>query len=112
MKIGFIILTKAWLLVGYKAASHLATKNKLKQINIEVIHQRVVIDRNRITDGGARADIQFRLTKVAMLDGDRIAKIIRLGLDYNTVLPVNFGSPEQPSPELSQQVVNVFLKWD
>jgi cyclohexyl-isocyanide hydratase len=110
MKIGFNILARAWLLVRYKAASHLATRNKLKAINIEVIHQREVIDRNRITDGVASADIQFRLTKVAKLDADRVTKIILLGLDYNTDLPVNCGSSEQPSPKLSQQVVKRFSK--
>ena len=45
---GSLVLAAAGLLTGYKATTHWLSLHLLKMFNVEVIEERVVIDRNRI----------------------------------------------------------------
>lgn len=97
---GSILLAKAGLLEGYRAATHWAAREQLAQLGVEVGTERVEIDRNRITGGGVTAGIDFGLTIASILYGEEIAKIIQLLLEYNPAPPFDTGSPEKAGPEL------------
>jgi len=97
---GALVLGAAGLLRGYKAATHWAAMEVLPMLGATPVHERVVIDRNRITGGGVTAGIDFGLTVVANLWGQPMAEMIQLGQEYNPQPPFNAGSPKTASPEL------------
>ena len=91
---GALVLAAAGLLNGYKATTHWLSLHLLKLFNIEVLEERVVVDRNRITGGGVTAGIDFGLTVAAELFGEAKAKEIQLMMEYNPQPPFNSGSPK------------------
>lgn len=104
---GSLILAAAGLLQGYRAACHWAFRDQLAILGVEVVNERVVIDRNRITGGGVTAGIDFGLVIAAHLCGEETAKIIQLLLEYNPAPPFNVGSPEIAGQALVQQVQKI-----
>lgn len=104
---GSLILAAAGLLQGYRAACHWAFRDQLAILGVEVVTQRVVIDRNRITGGGVTAGIDFGLVIAAHLCGEETAKIIQLLLEYNPAPPFNVGSPETAGQVLVKQVQKI-----
>ena len=90
---GALVLGAAGLLNGYKAATHWAAMGELPIFGAEPVHQRVVIDRNRITGGGVTAGLDFALTLIAKLWGEDQAKLIQLGQEYDPDPPFRAGSP-------------------
>ena len=99
---GSLILAAAGLLDGYKAATHWLFRDQLANLGVEVLSDRVVKDRNRITGGGVTAGIDFALTVAAELAGEQTARQIQLMLEYNPTPPFNAGSPEDAGPALTQ----------
>ena len=91
---GSLVLAAAGLLNGYKATTHWLSLHLLKLFDIEVIEERVVIDRNRITGGGVTAGIDFGLSVVAKIYGENAAKEIQLMMEYDPAPPFNSGSPK------------------
>jgi cyclohexyl-isocyanide hydratase len=89
---GALILGAAGLLRGYRATTHWAAMDVLPFLGAIPVHERVVVDRDRITGGGVTAGIDFGLTVVAKLWGDELAQMIQLGLEYNPQPPFNAGS--------------------
>src|SRR6476469_5181520 len=80
---GALLLGAAGLLEGYEATTHWAFTDLLPQFGARVTPGRVVVDRNRITAGGVPAGIDFGLRIVAELAGERAAKLVELGLEYD-----------------------------
>ena len=100
---GSLILAEAGLLDGYKAITHWAFKDYLKSYeNIEVVEQRVVVDRGRITGGGVTAGIDFALTVVGEVMGKELGAILELLFEYNPQPPFKTGSDKLAPPELIQ----------
>jgi cyclohexyl-isocyanide hydratase len=64
-----------------------------------------VIDRNRVTAGGVTAGIDFGLRLAAELCGERQAKGIQLGLEYDPEPPFDSGTPERAEPKLVEVVL-------
>lgn len=91
---GALLLGAAGLLCGYKAATHWLAMDQLALFGAQAVHERVVIDRNRITGGGVTAGIDFGLSIAALLHGDDLAQRTQLGLEYNPRPPYVGGSPD------------------
>lgn len=92
---GSLVLGAAGLLRGYKATSHWSVRDEpLKLLGAIPTHDRVVIDRNRITGGGVTAGIDFGLTLAAILRGQEAAEGIQLVIEYAPAPPFNAGTPE------------------
>ncbi len=102
---GSLILAAAGLLNGYKATTHWLSLDLLKLFNVEVVEERVVIDRNRITGSGVTAGIDFGLYVVAKLFNEDVAKEVQLMLEYNPAPPFNAGSPKTADKEIVDRVV-------
>ena len=81
---GSVILGMAGLLEGYRAATHWAFYEPLEALGIEASHERVSIDRNRITGGGVTAGVDFGLTVIAALKGRDAAEFTQLA--WNMIL--------------------------
>ncbi len=73
---GSLVLGAAGLLRGYKATSHWAVRDILPLLGAELVVNRVVQDRNRITAGGVTAGIDFGLRVAAQLRGEDYARFL------------------------------------
>lgn len=103
---GSLILAAARLLDGYKATTHWLSLDLLKLFNVDVVEERVVIDRNRITGGGVTAGIDFGLYVASKLFNEDVAKEAQLMLEYNPAPPFNAGSPKTADEKIVDKVVS------
>ncbi len=91
---GSLILAAAGLLAGYQATCHWAFREQLAMMGVEVVPQRVVIDKNRITGAGVTSGIDFGLTLLGLLCGADTAQMAQLMMEYNPQPPYNSGTPD------------------
>lgn len=101
---GSLILAAAGLLQGYRAGCHWAFADQLAMLGVEVSSDRVVLDRDRITGGGATAGLDFGFVVVSQLCGEETAKMIQLLLQYDPQPPFNAGIPSTAGDDLVKQV--------
>lgn len=113
---GSMILAAAGLLQGYQATCHWAFRDQLAMLGVEVLPQRVVIDRNRVTGAGVTSGIDFELTLLGLLFDEEMAQITQLMMEYAPVPPFNAGTPETASKEVvasllqfGQPLIDTFL---
>jgi cyclohexyl-isocyanide hydratase len=96
---GSVLLGMAGLLDGYRASTHWEFYEPLKALGVEPSYERVTIDRNRITGGGATAGIDFGLVVIAKLKGQAAAELAQLGMEYDPQPPFNSGHPRLASED-------------
>ena len=102
---GALILAEAGLLDGYRATTHWAWIKHLSAYpNIEVVDERVAVDRNHITGGGVTAGIDFALTLIAEVVGPPVAQAMQLAFEYRPQPPFDAGSPDTAPPEILEMV--------
>lgn len=99
---GSMVLGAAGLLRGYKATSHWSVRDLLPQLGAELVVNRVVQDRNRITAGGITAGIDFGLRVAAELRGEDYARFLTLALEYDPQPPFGRGVPEKATPAVEK----------
>jgi cyclohexyl-isocyanide hydratase len=97
---GSLLLGAAGLLRGYRAATHWAFMDLLPLVGAIPTHERVVIDRNRLTSGGVTAGIDIALTIASEVAGREAAELIQLQIEYDPAPPFRAGHPSVASPEL------------
>ena len=97
---GSLILGAAGLLRGFRAACHWAWRDNLRLFGAEPVAERVVFDRNRVTGGGVTAGIDFAFALMAAIRGEKHARLVQLGLEYDPQPPFDSGSPDRAGPEL------------
>ncbi|NEQ75836.1 MAG: DJ-1/PfpI family protein [Okeania sp. SIO2C9] len=102
---GSLILAAANLLQGYKATCHWAFREQLAMLGVEVVPERVVIDRNRITGAGVTSGIDFGLTLVSLIWGENMAKMTQLMMEYNPMPPFDAGTPEKAGNEIVEPLL-------
>lgn len=91
---GSLILGAAGFLKGRRATCHWAARDLLRDLGAIPDDARVVEDGNVVTGAGVTAGIDFALTLVARLAGQRTAEAIQLGLEYAPMPPFSAGRPE------------------
>jgi cyclohexyl-isocyanide hydratase len=102
---GALILAAAGLLKGYRATTHWLSLDLLRQFeDVEVLPDRVVQDRNRITGGGVSAGIDFGLTLAATLFDQATAEAIQLMMEYLPQPPFDSGHPSTAPDPIVEQV--------
>lgn len=101
---GSLLLGAAGLLKGYKATSYWMVRDLLPRFGAELVKERVVIDRNRITGGGATAGLDFGLTLAAVLRGEDHAKMLQLSVEYDPHPPFDAGSPEGAPAGMAEKI--------
>ena len=104
---GSMILAAAGLLQGYKATCHWAFRDQLAMLGAEVLPQRVVIDRDRITGAGVTSGIDFGLTLLGLLCGEEVAKTTQLMMEYRPDPPFNAGTPDTAG----QKIVDLLMQF-
>jgi cyclohexyl-isocyanide hydratase len=102
---GSLILAAAGLLQGYQATCHWAFREQLAMLGVDVIPQRVVIDRNRVTGAGVTSGIDLGLTLVGLLCGEDVAKMTQLMMEYHPEPPFDAGIPETAGRKVVHQLM-------
>ncbi len=92
---GALVLGAAGLLKGYRATTHWASHDQLGFFGAIPVHERVVIDQNRVTGGGVTSGIDFGLVLVRELESEAVAKFIQLSVEYDPAPPFDCGTPEK-----------------
>ncbi len=113
---GSLILATANLLQGYKATCHWAFREHLEMLGVEVVPERIVIDRDRLTGAGVTSGIDFGFTLVSLLWDKDMAKMTQLFLEYDPLPPFNAGTPDKAEQtivkslrEFGKPVIEAFL---
>ncbi|MBM9400779.1 DJ-1/PfpI family protein [Gluconacetobacter azotocaptans] len=97
---GSLILGAAGLLRGKRAACHWAWRHLLPLFGAIPDEGRVVRDGCVFTGGGVTAGIDFALTVLAEIAGEKVAQTLQLGLEYAPAPPFIAGRPETAPPNI------------
>lgn len=106
---GSLILAQAGLLDGYRATTHWAYLDLLRQYpGIDVSsEERVVSDRDRMTAGGCTSAVDFAFALIAAVIGPEAAAAAELAFQYDPQPPIGTGSPAKAPPELVEYVLGM-----
>jgi transcriptional regulator GlxA family with amidase domain len=107
---GSLILGAAGILSGVKATTHWAALDRLKKWGAHPIEERIVESGKIITAAGVSAGIDMALTLAAKISGERIAKSLQLGIEYDPEPPFDSGSPKKADPELLESLRQRMIK--
>lgn len=95
---GSLLLAAAGLLDGYKATCHWLSLDFLRLFPVEVVPERVVIDRNRVTGAGVTSGLDFAFVLLDLLRGEDVARKLQLMLEYDPAPPFESGHPRVADP--------------
>ena len=109
---GGLTIAAAGLLRGYKAATFWPVMDILPIMGAIPTHERVVVDRNRITCGGVTSGIDLALVLVAKLRSEAVAKRVQLMIEYAPHPPFHSGTPEEADPALVAEIRTSRLGMD
>lgn len=101
---GALVLGASGLLKGRKATTHWSAMAYLKDFGAIPVKNRVVVDGNIVTAGGVTAGMDFGLTMIAELLGEKIAKTVQLQMQYDPAPPFDCGTPEKAPTNLVQEI--------
>lgn len=103
---GTLLLGAAGLLQGRKATGHWYIRELLPLFGAIRSDDRVVIDGNVVTGGGATAGLDFGLALGARLLGEPWARRVQLVLEYDPQPPFDSGSPAKAGQALTDDVLH------
>ena len=109
---GSIYLAHAGILNGLTATTHWASYDRLEALGATPTEQRVITQGKIITAAGVSSGIDMGLVLVAALQGDEMAKMIQLAIEYDPQPPFDSGSPSKVSPEFKDFVGAIFNSPD
>ena len=98
---GSLILASTGLLRDTPAVTHWLAMDRLGELGAIPTAQRVVTSGRFATAAGVSAGVDLALTIAADLQGDEVAQMIQLGIEYDPQPPFASGSPETAPPEIT-----------
>jgi transcriptional regulator GlxA family with amidase domain len=105
---GSIFLAHAGVLNGLTATTHWASYDRLQALGATPTEQRVVTEGKIITAAGVSSGIDMGLVLVAAMEGDDMAKLIQLAIEYDPQPPFDSGAPSKVSPEFKEFALSIF----
>jgi cyclohexyl-isocyanide hydratase len=110
---GSLLLAAAGLLDGYKATCHWLSLDFLRLFPVEVVPERVVVDRNRVTGAGVTSGLDFAFVLLNLLRGEDVARRLQLMLEYDPAPPFSSGHPsvaDRATVAAVQEMAGAMLK--
>jgi len=104
---GVSLLAAAGLLRGLKATTNWFDQQHITRYGVEFVAERYHREGKYITGAGVSASIDTALFLTQLLVGDRIAKLIQLGIEYYPAPPFPEKSPAEV-PAALQEVIRRF----
>jgi putative intracellular protease/amidase len=101
---GSLLLAAAGILDGLEATTHWLELETLTRYGARPVKRRVVEQGKVVTAAGVSAGIDMALTLAAHIAGERTARAIQLGIEYDPEPPFDSGSPAKASRELVELV--------
>lgn len=101
---GSLILAAAGLLEGRRATSHWLALERLRELGVEPMSERVVFEGKIVTAAGVSAGIDMALALAARIAGPQVAQAIQLGIEYDPQPPFDAGSPEKAPAQIVEAV--------
>ena len=105
---GSIYLAHAGILNGVTATTHWASYDRLQALGAIPTEERVITQGKVITAAGVSSGIDMGLTLVAAMQGEEMAKVIQLAIEYDPQPPFDSGAPSKVTPELKSLVSAIF----
>ena len=105
---GSIYLAQAGILNGLTATTHWASYDRLQALGAIPTEERVITQGKIITAAGVSSGIDMGLTLVAAMQGEEMAKVIQLAIEYDPQPPFDAGAPSKVTPELKSLVSAIF----
>lgn len=105
---GSIFLAHAGVLNGLTATTHWASYDRLQALGATPTEQRVVTEGKIITAAGVSSGIDMGLVLVAAMEGEDMAKLIQLAIEYDPQPPFDSGAPSKVSPKFKQFALQIF----
>ena len=105
---GSIFLAHAGILNGLTATTHWASYDRLQELGAIPTEQRVIKQGKIITAAGVSAGIDMGLVLVAALEGEDMAKLIQLAIEYDPQPPFDSGAPSKVTTEFKEFVLSIF----
>jgi transcriptional regulator GlxA family with amidase domain len=106
---GSFLYAAAGLLDGKRATTHWAMRDNLKAMGVDVVAERVVFDGKMCTGAGVSAGIDMALALTARVHGERVAKALQLGIEYDPQPPFDSGSPAVAQPSTLRLAMRILL---
>ena len=91
---GAFILSRAGFLKGRRATTHWLSLDRLRELPVEVVEQRFVVDGNVITAAGVSAGIDMALYIIGLLKEPQIARNVQRAMEYYPEPPFADGEAE------------------
>jgi putative intracellular protease/amidase len=89
------IYAAAGLLDGRRTTTHWGFREPLKSMGVEVLANRVVFDPPFVSGAGVSAGIDMALALTARVHGDKLAKALQLGIEYDPEPLFDAGAPDK-----------------
>jgi transcriptional regulator GlxA family with amidase domain len=105
---GSIFLAHAGVLNGLTATTHWSSYDRLQALGATPTEQRVVTEGKIITAAGVSSGIDMGLVLVAAMEGEDMAKLIQLAIEYDPQPPFDSGAPSKVSPEFRKFALQIF----
>lgn len=102
---GTLLLAAAGLLVGRRANTHWAQRERLAAFGAVPVADRVVRDGKYASAAGVSAGIDLALALADELAGRDIAEAIQLAIEYDPAPHLDSGSPEKARPVVRDAVL-------
>lgn len=106
---GAAVYGAAGVLRGRRATTHWAFRENLGAMGVDVVADRVVFDPPFVTGAGVSAGIDMALALTARVHGERLAKAIQLGIEYDPQPPFDAGAPEKADASTLRLAMRLLL---